>query len=107
MKVDHDIVIAGGGVAGATAASLLARAGHRVALVDRSRPGNPDPESDFDPRVVAIAPGSAVVLSAAGAWDELPSERLGPYDRMQVHAQSGEIKFPSLRTRALKARLHR
>ena len=93
MKVDHDIVIAGGGVAGATAAALLAQSGHSVALVDRRRPDAPDPDSDFDPRVVAIAPGSAAVLGAAGAWERLPENRLGPYDRMQVHADGGEIVF--------------
>ncbi|RFF26614.1 MULTISPECIES: FAD-dependent oxidoreductase [unclassified Wenzhouxiangella] len=93
MKIDHDIVIAGGGVAGATAAALLAQAGQRVALIDRRRPEDPDPTADFDPRVVAIAPGSAAVLRAAGAWECLPAERLGPYDRMQVHADGGEIEF--------------
>lgn len=93
MRVDHDIIVAGGGVAGATAAALLAQSGHRVALVDRRRPKAPDPESDFDPRVVAIAPGSASVLDAAGAWHRLPADRLGPYDRMQVHADGGEIEF--------------
>lgn len=93
MRVDHDVVIAGGGVAGATAAALLARAGHRVALVDRRRPEDPDPATDFDPRVVAISPGSAAVLDAAGAWQRLPGKRLGPYDRMQVHAEGGEIGF--------------
>lgn len=93
MRVDHDIVVAGGGVAGATAAALLAQSGHRVALIDRRRPEVPDPQSDFDPRVVAIAPGSAAVLGAAGAWERLPEERLGPYDRMQVHADGGEVNF--------------
>lgn len=93
MRVDHDIAVVGGGVAGATAASLLARAGHRVALIDRRRPQAPNPASDFDPRVVAIAPGSAAVLAGAGSWQRLPPERLGPYDRMQVRADGGGIAF--------------
>lgn len=93
MRIDFDVVIAGGGVAGATAAALLAESGHRVALVDRRAPEEPDPAADFDPRVVAIAPGSAAVLGAAGAWERLPENRLGPYDRMQVHADGGRIDF--------------
>lgn len=93
MRVDHDIVVAGGGVAGATAAAVMAKSGHRVALVERRRPDDPDPAADFDPRVVAIAPGSAAVLDAAGVWARVPVERLGPYDRMQVFADGGEIRF--------------
>ena len=35
----YDVVVVGGRVAGASTALLLARAGARVALIDRSRPG--------------------------------------------------------------------
>jgi len=93
VRIDHDIAIVGGGVAGATAAALLARGGHRVALIDQRKPQQPEPTSGFDPRVVAIAPGSAAVLQGAASWDLLPEDRLGAYDRMQVHAAGGEIVF--------------
>ncbi len=36
----YDVVVVGGRVAGASTALLLARAGARVALIDRSRPGS-------------------------------------------------------------------
>jgi 2-octaprenyl-3-methyl-6-methoxy-1,4-benzoquinol hydroxylase/2-octaprenylphenol hydroxylase len=93
MKTDFDAVIVGGGVAGAAAAALLADAGHRVALIDAGQPRSPASGDEIDPRVVAIAPGSAAVLGAAGAWDELPAERIGRYDRMQVHAGTGSLEF--------------
>ena len=38
--MDYDVIVIGAGYGGATAAALLARAGKRVALVDKTpRPG--------------------------------------------------------------------
>ena len=93
MSKDFDIVIAGGGVAGAATAALLARQGRRVALVDRKRPSAPEPDAEFDPRVVAISPGARNVLAATGGWDRVPDERIGPYARMAVQADGGRVEF--------------
>ena len=93
MSRDFDVVIAGGGVAGAAAAALLARQGRRVALVDRKRAVAPEADADFDPRVVAISPGSKNVLDHAGGWSRLPQDRIGPYQRMAVHADGGQVEF--------------
>ncbi len=93
MSVDFDMIVVGGGPAGATAAALLAKGGQKVALIDRRRPATPDPDSDFDPRVVAISPGSAAVLEQADAWSRMAKQRLGPYDRMQVHSNRSRILF--------------
>lgn len=92
-RSDYDILICGGGVAGAVAAGLMARAGHRVGLVDGRRPPEALPDRDYDPRVVAISPGSRAILAAAGGWSQLDISRLGPYDRMQVHAGRQQIEF--------------
>src|SRR5215204_3519632 len=40
MSNDYDVIVVGGRVAGASTAMLLARAGARVALVERSRHGS-------------------------------------------------------------------
>lgn len=93
IKPDFDVVICGGGVAGAAAAILLGSAGHQVALVDATTPTKTDPQSDYDLRVVAISPGSAAILTAAGAWPGDHPERLAPYDRMQVLAGRGQVQF--------------
>lgn len=93
MSREFDIVISGGGVAGAATAALLARDGCKVALVDRRRPRATAQEAEFDPRVVAISPGAHNVLNAAGGWRNLPAQRVAPFARMAVHAGDGSIEF--------------
>jgi len=91
-RVDHDIVVCGGGVAGACAAALLSRS-FRVALIEARKPEISLPENDFDPRVVAISPGSRAILEAAEGWPANQDDRIGPYHHMQVHSARGRIDF--------------
>lgn len=79
-----DIAVVGGGMVGAAAASLLARAGFSVALVEGSEP---DPFNISEPvglRVSAFSPGSAGVLAEAGAWRLVQRNRCCPYRHMVV-----------------------
>lgn len=85
-----DVTVVGGGMVGATLANLLARAGFAVALVDAA--GRPA-WNDADPvglRVSALSPGSAAVLTQAGAWDRVRAARHCPYRRMHVEDGQGE-----------------
>ncbi|MEM8791197.1 MAG: FAD-dependent monooxygenase [Pseudomonadota bacterium] len=59
---ETDILIAGGGIAGMTAACRLASAGHRVALVAPPVPDGPDL------RTTAILQPGIDTLTRAGAW---------------------------------------
>ncbi len=93
MRVDSDILIAGGGVAGAAAALLLARQGMSVALVDRQAPDPQSVSGEIDPRVVAISPGSAAILESIGAWPGPWPERQAEYATMQVASQAGRVSF--------------
>jgi 2-octaprenyl-3-methyl-6-methoxy-1,4-benzoquinol hydroxylase/2-octaprenylphenol hydroxylase len=79
-----DVAIAGAGMVGASAASLLARCGLSVALIERFEPQPFDATGSVGLRVSAISPGSAAVLEEAGAWREIESVRACPYRRMQV-----------------------
>lgn len=62
-----DLVIAGGGLAGASLAAALGSAGLKVAVVDRETSDEQLRES-FDGRSSAIARGSQQVLQAIGVW---------------------------------------
>ncbi|MCC5866419.1 MAG: FAD-dependent monooxygenase [Wenzhouxiangella sp.] len=92
-RYDIDIAVCGGGVAGAVCASLLARAGRSVALIEARRPGWQPPTQDFDLRVVAISPGSARILDKAGGLALHDPRRRAEYRRMQVCAAAASVAF--------------
>jgi 2-octaprenyl-3-methyl-6-methoxy-1,4-benzoquinol hydroxylase/2-octaprenylphenol hydroxylase len=79
-----DIVVVGAGMVGAAAASLLARSGFSVAVIDHEEPSPFNPGEPVGLRVSAISPGAANVLSEAGAWRQVERQRHCPYRRMAV-----------------------
>lgn len=70
MKVDTDILIAGGGLNGLSLALALASAGFGVTLVD-PLPRATRGKAGFDGRAYALAIASMRVLSALGVWQHL------------------------------------
>lgn len=92
-----DVVIAGGGVVGATLACALGGAGVRVALIEAQVPAPFLPESPLDARVLAISPGSQHLFQALGIWPQVVRKRSCPYRFMRVWdaGGSGEIHFDS------------
>ena len=98
MRQTYDIVIAGAGVVGLTMAALLSRSAHRerinVVLLDAgARPGF-DIANDVELRVSAIAPGSAQVFDAIGAWQTIVSKRACAYREMRVWDAGGFADGP-------------
>ena len=86
-----DVVVSGSGVVGAVAALGLARAGLRIALVERAPPAIPT-AVPANQRVIALAPAGAQILSALGHWP-LPSAMASAYRQMQVQAGSHQLGF--------------
>ena len=89
MKRDYDIVICGGGMIGATLATLLAPHGFSIALVEAHEPAAYDLSQSFDLRISALSPKSAQVMQQSDAWEILQSTRLCPYKRMRVWEVAG------------------
>ncbi len=70
-RLDADIFVAGGGVAGLTTALALGRAGHRVILADPAKAGASSPK---DQRVTAFLQPSQRLFASLGIWDGLASD---------------------------------
>jgi 2-polyprenylphenol 6-hydroxylase len=90
-----EVVVVGGGLAGACAAALLARhagiAPSRVALLAEQLPAPANAGAPVELRVAAISRASERVLSAAGAWQRLDKARLCAYERMRVWHESAAV----------------
>jgi 2-polyprenylphenol 6-hydroxylase len=91
----QDVLIVGGGMAGATLACALGLQGLRVTVVEAREPERSGTASDYDLRVSALSPGSEQILRALDAWPAGEGTRLCPYRRMHVWdaGSRGEIHF--------------
>jgi 2-octaprenylphenol hydroxylase len=83
---DFDIVIVGGGLAGASLACALRGSRYRVAMLDRAAPRLTE---TWDARVYAVAPACVDFLRRCGAWQHLPQERVQCIERMQIAGDAG------------------
>jgi len=80
---------------GATAASLLARSGFSVAVVESREPEPFDAGQPLGQRVSAFSPGSADILGEAGAWRQVTRQRHCDFRRMVVEDrdESSRLQF--------------
>lgn len=81
-----DLIIVGGGLAGASLALALRDSRLRIALVE-SRP--PVAPAGWDARIYAISPANVDFLESLGAWKHLDRQRMAPIRRMQVFGDAG------------------
>jgi len=95
IKPDADVIIVGGGLAGATLALLLAGQGLRCVLLEERNVETTSGRTD--PRALAITRASENILRSARAWEYLPQDRIGYFRQMHVWDENGtgDIKFDS------------
>ncbi len=84
--MDFDLVIVGGGLAGAALAVALRRSSLRIAVVEASPPVRSE---SWDQRVYAYSPASARFLDELGAWRHIDPARLQPVSEMRVFGDDG------------------
>ena len=91
----YDVVVAGGGLVGATLALALGEMGLRVAVVERSSDRAAAPGPEYGTRVSAFTVASERILRALEVWPVLPAERIGPMREMRVWEHTGGVHFDS------------
>ena len=91
----YDVIINGGGMVGATLGCLLAQAGRSVAVIEAFETSPFSQDAAHDLRVSAISRASQQALMASGAWDNIISMRVSPYEIMDVwdEAGDGHVRF--------------
>lgn len=82
----YDLIIIGGGLAGAALAVALRGTSLRIALVEHVAPARP---AGWDPRIYAYSPASVRFLEGLGVWAHIDHSRLAPVDEMQVRGDAG------------------
>ena len=70
-RLDTDILVSGGGVAGMTCAAAFGAAGFRVICVDPTPPVTNASAADADRRTTAFLQHARDLLTRAGIWDAL------------------------------------
>lgn len=91
-----DLIIVGGGLAGASLAVALRDARLSIALIESQPPKKP---AGWDARIYAVSPTNAAFLDKIGAWKHLDRERLCPISAMHVFGDDGgRIDFSAYET---------
>ncbi len=72
MRNEFDVVIVGGGLAGASLAVALAPSGKRIALIEAAPPSKAEPA--WDERTIALNAASRHIYEGMGIWDALRPE---------------------------------
>lgn len=89
MSSRTDVIIAGGGMAGASLALALAQAGKGVAVIEPNELKAFDPQQPYDLRVSAISPASRNLLQNIGVWEDIKRMRINSFSNMLVEDGAG------------------
>lgn len=81
-----DLIIVGGGLAGAALAVALRRSHLKIALIEK---GPPLRQGAWDQRIYAYSPASAAFLAELGVWAHLDQARLTPVAEMNICGDAG------------------
>lgn len=95
-----DLIIVGGGLAGASLAVALRTSPLKIALVESEIPRRPITGNDpWDARIYAISPINQTFLSEIGCWQHLDAARMEPIQAMDIRGdEGGRLQFSASET---------
>ena len=89
--MEFDVVIVGGGLAGASLAVALRHSSWRLAVVEGRVPAQPE---GWDQRIYAISPVNQAFLQELGVWQRLDARRVTSVAEMAVFGDAdGRLRF--------------
>ncbi len=83
METDHDILIIGGGLAGASLACALGPSGLRIGVVE-AVPFGGRGQPSYDDRNVALAYGSKRIFATMGVWEDVVAGGAAPIKQIHI-----------------------
>lgn len=81
-----DLIVIGGGLAGAALAVALRRTALKIALIESAPPKK---ASVWDQRIYAYSPANTAFLEELGVWEHLDKGRLAAVHEMQIFGDAG------------------
>ena len=93
-ELDFDLIINGGGLAGASLACALASSGFRIALIEAKELNNSD-QSSFDSRVIALTYSAGAIFRNLDVWQGLMPGSTTPIRQIEVtnHRRRGRARL--------------
>jgi ubiquinone biosynthesis UbiH/UbiF/VisC/COQ6 family hydroxylase len=84
--MEYDLIVVGGGLAGASLVAALRGSHWRIAVVE---PRPPVAVPGWDSRIYAISPENVRFLSDMGIWQHLDATRIAPVHAMVIRGDAG------------------
>ncbi len=83
MEKQYDLIIVGGGMAGASLACALADTDIKIAVVE-AVPWRSDDQPSYDVRTISLSHGSRLIYESMGIWAEIDKKAVCPIHRIHI-----------------------
>lgn len=83
MAIDYDLLIVGGGMAGASLACALADTGMRIVILE-AVPWQSDLQPSYDVRTISLSHGSRLIYETMGIWQKIDPQACCPINSIHI-----------------------